>query len=69
MKISGTINYELNDDELEDVAKGVKALLQSLKALEEMNLSRVLDLLEQIDEHTKDSEEQNSKMSDLQKES
>ena len=68
MKISGTINYELNDDELEDVAKGVKALLQSLKALEEMNLSRVLDLLEQIDEHTKDSEEQNSKMSDLQKE-
>ena len=69
MKISGTINYELNDDELEDVAKGVKALLQSLKALEEMNLSRVLDLLEQIDEHTKDSEEENSKMSDLQKES
>ncbi len=69
MKISGTINYELNDDELEDVARGVKALLQSLKALEEMNLSRVLDLLEQIDEHTKDSEEQNSKMSDLQKES
>ena len=68
MKISGTINYELNDDELEDVAKGVKALLESLKALEEMNLSRVLDLLEQIDEHTKDSEEQNSKMSDLQKE-
>ena len=68
MKISGTINYELNDDELEDVAKGVKALLQSLKALEEMNLSRVLDLLEQIDEHTKDSEEENSKMSDLQKE-
>ena len=69
MKISGTINYELNDDELEDVAKGVKALLQSLKALEEMNLSRVLDILEQIDEHTKDSEEENSKMSDLQKES
>lgn len=69
MKISGTINYELNDDELEDVAKGVKALLQSLKALEEMNLSRVLDLLEQIDEHTKDSEEENSQMSDLQKES
>tara|TARA_Y100001938_G_scaffold3823_1_gene4743 strand:+ start:820 stop:1029 length:210 start_codon:yes stop_codon:yes gene_type:complete len=69
LKISGTINYELNDDELEDVARGVKALLQSLKALEEMNLSRVLDLLEQIDEHTKDSEEQNSKMSDLQKES
>ena len=68
MKISGTINYELNDDELEDVARGVKALLQSLKALEEMNLSRVLDLLEQIDEHTKDSEEENSKMSDLQKE-
>ena len=68
MKISGTINYELNDDELEDVAKGVKALLQSLKALEEMNLSRVLDLLEQIDEHTKDSEEENSQMSDLQKE-
>ena len=68
MKISGTINYELNDDELEDVAKGVKALLESLKALEEMNLSRVLDLLEQIDEHTKDSEEENSKMSDLQKE-
>ena len=69
MKISGTINYELNDDELEDVAKGVKALLESLKALEEMNLSRVLDLLEQIDEHTKDSEEENSQMSDLQKES
>ena len=69
MKISGTINYELNDDELEDVARGVKALLQSLKALEEMNLSRVLDLLEQIDEHTKDSEEENSQMSDLQKES
>ena len=69
MKIRGTINYELNDDELEDVAKGVKALLQSLKALEEMNLSRVLDLLEQIDEHTKDSEEENSQMSDLQKES
>ena len=69
MKISGTINYELNDDELEDVGKGVKALLQSLKALEEMNLSRVLDLLEQIDEHTKDSEEENSQMSDLQKES
>lgn len=69
MKISGTINYELNDDELEDVAKGVKALLQSLKALEEMNLSRVLDILEQIDEHTKDSEEENSQMSDLQKES
>lgn len=68
MKISGTINYEFNDDELEDVAKGVKALLESLKALEEMNLSRVLDLLEQIDEHTKDSEEENSKMSDLQKE-
>ena len=68
MKISGTINYELNDDELEDVARGVKALLQSLKALEEMNLSRVLDLLEQIDEHTKDSEEENSQMSDLQKE-
>ena len=69
MKISGTINYELNDDELEDVARGVKALLQSLKALEEMNLSRVLDILEQIDEHTKDSEEENSQMSDLQKES
>ena len=69
MKIRGTINYELNDDELEDVAKGVKALLQSLKALEEMNLSRVLDILEQIDEHTKDSEEENSQMSDLQKES
>ncbi len=68
MKISGTINYELNDDELEDVARGVKALLESLKALEEMNLSRVLDLLEQIDEHTKDSEEENSQMSDLQKE-
>ena len=68
MKISGTINYELNDDELEDVAKGAKALLESLKALEEMNLSRVLDLLEQIDEHTKDSEEENSQMSDLQKE-
>ncbi len=69
MKISGTINYELNDDELEDVAKGVKALLKSLKALEEINLSRVLDLLEQIDEHTKDSEEENSQMPDLQKES
>ena len=69
MKISGTINYELNDDELEDVARGVKALLQSLKALEEMNLGRVLDILEQIDEHTKDSEEENSQMSDLQKES
>tara|TARA_B100000519_G_C14199450_1_gene417131 strand:- start:589 stop:798 length:210 start_codon:yes stop_codon:yes gene_type:complete len=68
LKISGTINYELNDDELEDVARGVKALLESLKALEEMNLSRVLDLLEQIDEHTKDSEEENSQMSDLQKE-
>ena len=68
MKISGTINYELNDDELEDVAKGGKALVESLKALEEMNLSRVLDLLEQIDEHTKDSEEENSQMSDLQKE-
>ena len=69
MKISGTINYELNDDELEDVAKGVKTLLNSLQALEEMNLSRVLDLLEQIDERTKDSEEENSQMSDLQKES
>lgn len=69
MKISGTINYELDDDELEDVAKGVKTLLNSLQALEEMNLSRVLDLLEQIDERTKDSEEENSQMSDLQKES
>jgi len=69
LKISGTINYELDDDELEDVAKGVKTLLNSLQALEEMNLSRVLDLLEQIDERTKDSEEENSQMSDLQKES
>lgn len=69
MKISGTINYELDDDELEDVAKGVKTLLNSLQALEGMNLSRVLDLLEQIDERTKDSEEENSQMSDLQKES
>ena len=69
MKISGTINYELDDDELEDVAKGVKTLLNSLQALEGMNLSRVLDLLEQIDERTKDSEEENSQMSHLQKES
>jgi len=69
LKISGTINYELDDDELEDVAKGVKTLLNSLQALEGMNLSRVLDLLEQIDERTKDSEEENSQMSDLQKES